>query len=71
MENKEQKPESSEANCPLLNFPCPQGEARAEECCMRFSEEFDPMLNARDFSMLQCATERAKKFQESTIKFWY
>lgn len=66
-----QNDKSAEGHCPLLEFPCPRGEARADECCLRFTEGFDPMHNERDLEMLKCAARRAELFHESTIKFWY
>jgi hypothetical protein len=66
-----QEVETKEGICPLLNFACPRGDETADVCFGRVERGFDPIANYSHYEMLKCAYNRAKRFHEGTVKFWY
>jgi hypothetical protein len=56
------KADSSTADrCPIREESCPRGPEAVEECQLRFTADFNPMLNFHDFGLMQCAVEQAEK----------
>jgi hypothetical protein len=52
--------------CPVMNMQCPQGEEKAQECRIRYQENFDPIRNIRDFDILCCSYIRTKEVDDTT-----
>lgn len=50
----------SSAICPVSEQPCPEGKGESALCCQRFTHDFDPMNNFRDFAMICCAMDKQR-----------
>lgn len=54
------KKKQAQAMCPLYpDMPCPRGDESAQSCQVRAEGDFDPMLDFRDYLLLNCALHRA------------
>jgi hypothetical protein len=55
--------------CPLYpDMPCPRGQESAQSCQVRAEGDFDPMLDFRDYLLLNCALHRANAPAEKQEK---
>jgi hypothetical protein len=57
------------AMCPLFDdLPCPQGADAAEQCQIRFENDYDPVRDFKDSLFMECAILRARESDNEVKK---
>lgn len=55
--------------CPLFpDMPCPQGKNASEACYIRRDSNYDPLVDFKDYFMLNCALHRIEEEKVKKMK---